>query len=65
VIRNVSEDFCADAGAAIESVPQAASSAPRSQLFERICCPFDFNAAHAEQCRERDVTIGSNLYAKK
>jgi hypothetical protein len=44
VIRNVSEDFCAMAGTAIESVPQAANNAPRSQLFERIYCPFNFNA---------------------
>src|SRR5258708_36777086 len=36
VMRSVSADFCASAGAAIASVVQAASSAPRSQVSDRI-----------------------------
>src|SRR5260221_13096153 len=36
VMRSVSADFCASAGAAIASVMQAARSAPRRQLSDRI-----------------------------
>src|SRR5260370_6792762 len=41
VMRNVSADFCASAGAAIASVVQAASSRPRSQVSDRIYCPLN------------------------
>src|ERR1700730_7695974 len=36
VMRSVSAGFCASAGTAIASVMQVASSAPRSQEFDRI-----------------------------
>src|ERR1700716_4430899 len=36
VMRSVSADFCASAGAAIASVMQAVRSAPRRQLSDRI-----------------------------
>jgi hypothetical protein len=36
VMRSVSADFCASAGAAIASVMQAARSAPQRQLSVRI-----------------------------
>src|SRR5260370_29069002 len=41
VMRSVSADFCASAGAAIASVVQAASSRPRSQVSDRIYCPLN------------------------
>src|SRR6266850_5971397 len=49
VMRSVSADFCASAGAAIASVVQAASSRPRSQVSDRIYCPL--NSEKRRRCR--------------
>src|SRR5260370_24167551 len=46
VMRSVSADFCASAGTAVASVMQAASSAPRSQVSDRIYLSFQFRNAN-------------------
>src|ERR1700688_5107543 len=55
VMRSVSADFCASAGAAVASVMQAASSVPPSQVSDRICLVLSIpkNADDAGNMRRR------------
>src|SRR5450631_76329 len=59
VMRSVSADFCASAGAAMASVVPAANSAPRSQVSNRMIWSF-----HLPKLRSpRGQTMASNPYA--
>src|SRR4029077_9669380 len=59
VMRSVSADFCASAGAAIASVVQAASSAPRSQVSDRIYLVLSIPKRRWRQQLTTPVTTGT------